>query len=74
MEISRIKNLKKSESAVLIYLMVKGLCKARFISSNLEININNLYKILKSLEDKDLIIKLNEKNYEYKAREDLVLK
>lgn len=74
MEISRIKELKPTESAVLIYLIYKGICKARVISRNLEIDICNLYKILKSLEEKELIIKQmtkNKRNAEYKAIEDI---
>ena len=76
MEITKIKRLKPSESAVLIYLMMKGITKARIISRNLEIDICNLYKILKSLEEKKLILVLekNNRNREYKIREDICLK
>lgn len=72
MEIARIKNLKKNESAVLLYILLKQITNAKQISRILEIDIYQTYKILKLLLERKLIIKLEGQKFcEYKIIDEL---
>lgn len=71
---ANVKGLSKSELTVLVYLMVKGICKPKQISSQLEIDLSFTYKILKNLENKMYINKVNDNDeIEYIAKEHMTL-
>jgi DNA-binding MarR family transcriptional regulator len=69
-----VKNLTRSELTILIYLIIKGITKPKLLSSQLEIDLSYTYKILKKLEEKQYINKIeNDHEIEYMAKEHIIL-